>query len=535
MAIVQISQITNRLGLAADLPQLAGAELGWSTDTRQLFIGNGTLAEGAPVIGNTEILTEFSDILNVAASYTYKGTAAGYIVQTGPTPGAPVVQTLQSWMDQWASVKDFGATGDGVTDDTAAINRALSQLYCQQTNPQIRRALFFPAGVYRISSTLNIPTYATLYGEGPQNSIIQMVASGATGTHVAQTADSKQQVGGNIGTNGAITPQNITISNMAFTTLDDTKSILLVQSAKDCEFHGVTFSGPGTTGTLNVSTAATKCIDFGSTSSLVTTDILFNGCRFTGLVYGTYTLQQIKGVTFTNSKFDTLYQGVVLGQGTVVNGGPTGTRITSNIFDNIYAQGIIFGAPVSLNASGYNIFYDVANHFGGVINPSASVIDILGGNNVSIGDMFQRPNSYATNYPQVSLHNTESISTTNGSAIQLGTKTVQSGLVVSLDDAQVSAEAFTIDLTNNFTSATSFRVDYSIEQGTKYRTGYFLVTVTGSGAISFAEDYTENAATNIFFWATESAGIVSINYSTLPSSGLVSSMSYSISYFNFDV
>jgi hypothetical protein len=58
VAIVQISQITNRLGLAQDLPQLAGGELGWSVDTRQLYIGNGTLAEGAPIVGNTEILTE---------------------------------------------------------------------------------------------------------------------------------------------------------------------------------------------------------------------------------------------------------------------------------------------------------------------------------------------------------------------------------------------------------------------------------------------------------------------------------------------
>jgi hypothetical protein len=62
LAIVQISQITNRKGLAENLPQLAGAELGWSTDTRQLWIGNGTLEDGAPVIGNTEILTEFSII-----------------------------------------------------------------------------------------------------------------------------------------------------------------------------------------------------------------------------------------------------------------------------------------------------------------------------------------------------------------------------------------------------------------------------------------------------------------------------------------
>ena len=63
MAIVQISRITNRKGLQENLPQLAGAELGWSVDTRRLYIGNGTLQEGAPEIGNTEILTEFSEIV----------------------------------------------------------------------------------------------------------------------------------------------------------------------------------------------------------------------------------------------------------------------------------------------------------------------------------------------------------------------------------------------------------------------------------------------------------------------------------------
>ena len=149
MAIVQISQITNRKGLEENLPQLAGAELGWSIDTRQLYIGNGTLEEGAPVIGNTEILTEFSDILVTPTTYTYKGQAAGYTVQTGPTAGDPVTSSLQAWFDQFATVKDFGAVGDGTTDDTDAINRALYQLFCREVNPQIRRSLFFPAGVYR--------------------------------------------------------------------------------------------------------------------------------------------------------------------------------------------------------------------------------------------------------------------------------------------------------------------------------------------------------------------------------------------------
>jgi hypothetical protein len=57
MAIVQISRIQIRRGLNQDLPQLASAEMGWSVDTQQLYIGNGTLAEGAPQTGVTQILT----------------------------------------------------------------------------------------------------------------------------------------------------------------------------------------------------------------------------------------------------------------------------------------------------------------------------------------------------------------------------------------------------------------------------------------------------------------------------------------------
>ena len=62
MAIVQISQVKHRHGLQENLPQLATAELGWSVDSRKLYIGNGTLSEGAPEIGNTEILTEHSNL-----------------------------------------------------------------------------------------------------------------------------------------------------------------------------------------------------------------------------------------------------------------------------------------------------------------------------------------------------------------------------------------------------------------------------------------------------------------------------------------
>ena len=206
MAIVQVSRITNRKGLAENLPQLAGAELGWAIDERRLYIGNGTLQDGAPVIGNTEILTEFSDILLVGGAYTYKGEAAGYTVQTGATSGNPVSLNLQQWLDQFASVLDFGAVGDGITDDTAAINRALYQLYCRESNPQIRRSLFFPAGQYLVTESIVIPPYAMLYGEGINSSVIVMDASSPTSAlseYVARFGDSLQQTGVNIGNNGA--------------------------------------------------------------------------------------------------------------------------------------------------------------------------------------------------------------------------------------------------------------------------------------------------------------------------------------------
>jgi len=62
MAVIQISKIQVRRGYQEDIPQLASGELGWSIDERRLFIGNGTLTEGAPEIGITEILTIYSPI-----------------------------------------------------------------------------------------------------------------------------------------------------------------------------------------------------------------------------------------------------------------------------------------------------------------------------------------------------------------------------------------------------------------------------------------------------------------------------------------
>lgn len=536
MAIVQISQITNRKGLQIELPQLAGAELGWSIDTRRLFIGNGTLAEGAPVVGNTEILTEFSDILAFQTSYTYKGEAAGYIAQTGPTPGNPVSQSLQSWLDQFASVKDFGATGDGVTDDTAAINRALYQLYCRETNPQIRRSLFFPAGVYRTTGTIFIPTYATLWGEGPNSSVIQM-DNGEDSTltnYVARTADSLQQYGANIGANSAVPPQYITITNMGFRNLDLSTDVFLVEDASNCTFQNVGFYGPLTQGDLTTDADDTACVRFASTPILITSQILFNACQFRGCTWGINTAtsiggtdQEVAGVTVSNSNFDTLYRGVVIGSETIVGAGATGFRVMGNLFDNIFAQGVYFGS-VSLNATGHNIFYGVGNHFGDSTQPYTAVIQIESANNVSISDMFERGDAYATvespgiSFPRILLNNSASIATTNGKQMSLGTYTRQSGVQTTLTGGQSLVTIFSL-ASSIFPT---FAVNYSILRGTSRRNGVFTVTLDPVTGATADDEYTENLSTGIIFTINNVAGLCSFQYSS--SAGVNATMNYSI-------
>jgi hypothetical protein len=464
VAIVQVSRITQRKGLEADLPQpLASAELGWAIDQRRLFIGNGTTAEGAPVVGNTEILTEFSDILGFLTQYTYKGEAAGYSVQTGPTPGSPITQSLQSRLDSYAVITDFGPTGDGTTDVTADINRALFQIYCRSENTSARRSIYFPAGEYIITDTLKIPPNATLYGDGIDSTVINFrvlnwtnavpwpagvlvfdtntslyyrsnfdvpIGTSITATtpggdpfwtkptgigydanglpsYIARTADSLQQIDVNIGTNGATTPSGVRISGIKFAT-NRVNNGLLIEKATNCSFDNVGINGPLDTGDLTTTVDDTAAIRWATGEQQPCQNITWNNCKFSGFTYATETDRNIKGVTFSNNEFDTFYRGIILGGVAPAFGGPTGVRIVQNTFDTINQEGIIIDG-VSLNATAYNTFYDVGNQFNGVTNPSSAIIDIDADNNISVGDAFLRNTAQSATNPRIELNNSSSI------------------------------------------------------------------------------------------------------------------------------
>lgn len=520
MAIVQVSRITNRKGLAENLPQLAGAELGWAIDERRLFIGNGTLEEGAPTVGNTEILTEFSDILAEQSNYTYKGLAAGYQVSTGPN-NSDITLTLQEWLDQFASVKDFGAAGDGVTDDTAAINRALFQLYCREINPQIRRSLFFPAGVYRVTSSILIPTFARLYGEGANSSVI--VLDSSTDEYVARYADSLQQTGVNIGNNGAEPPTNIEIANMGFRTAVPTADVFLIEGCCFSTFTDVSFTGPFVQSdyfpsATTVTTADISAVTFASTPSLTVNNITFRRCLFANLTNAFKTGADTQGMLVTESNFNLLYRGFVFENPGSVNPGSAGFRILGNSFDRIHQEGILAQSNQQLIASGYNIFYNVGNGLSSPVVPATPVIDFVGTNNVSVGDLFQRSDLDAGIRPRIRIGTGTSIAVTNGKKIQLGTYTRESGASVTLQSGAEFTPLFSIDVDE----IPAFKMEYtmirnpgdSTEQ--EVRTGVLTVirSTDGAGVDAVRDDsFFQNRSPGFSLNIAEANGVITVIYS----------------------
>lgn len=79
----------------------------------------------------------------------------------GILPNA-VGRTVHQKLQEIISVKDFGATGDGTTDDTTTIQNAINVV----GSAGIYGTIYFPAGTYKITSTLNVTQPIFLQGAG---------------------------------------------------------------------------------------------------------------------------------------------------------------------------------------------------------------------------------------------------------------------------------------------------------------------------------------------------------------------------------
>jgi hypothetical protein len=113
-------------------------------------IGGTTLTfSSAPVAGTDNI--EFVNFLT-----SNIGSTSADLVTYTPSGTSAVARSAASKFGETVSVKDFGAVGDGTTDDTAAIQAAVTAA----------SQVYFPAGTYKCDGVVTLDSNSNLFGAG---------------------------------------------------------------------------------------------------------------------------------------------------------------------------------------------------------------------------------------------------------------------------------------------------------------------------------------------------------------------------------
>ena len=561
MAVIQISRIQHRRGLEQDFPQLASAELGWSLDTRRLFIGNGSKAEGAPAEGVTEILTENSDILAVVKTYTFKGLSSGITIQTGPSALSPIVRTLQDKLDDVVSVKDFGAVGDGVADDTAAIQRAMDNPVGNKIGALVNfrhRTVNFPAGAYRITAPIKIPPYTRLQGEGKTVSSIEGSFSGP----LAYICDQFGQVGTDFGAPiDGVTPKSSEyhLNDIQFYQKngDYTQSALIIDGCYTATFIRVSFRGLLEDSIDPVLYPASDTFKFDRGSGYAGVyvrnlsnyesckDIKFEMCDFYGINYGIEIKSSTHNVMIMQCLFDHNYHAIVVGQvGQTTDYVPYAVSITDNYFrytshEAIYCHEYINGVVSKgnqYNGAGYgsSIWDD-----GTVVSP---VITFNADYNWSIADSIDRYN-LATDwtaasgeyddYPAIETNGYNCYIVEREYGTTLGQHTQGIARKVNLEDAAAWTDAnlFIMPRTS-IAYNDNVKMDYKVVHNGFTRRGTFNIARNDVN-VTWDDEYTETGNPGFELQANVTSG--GVEYKSTTTTGNAAVLTYSINYFSRDL
>jgi len=449
VAVIQISKIQVRRGQKnsnSGIPQLSSAEFAWAVDSQELYIGNGSVLEGAPYVGNTKILTEHDNILDLAGSYQFAYN------DTSITLSVP--RSLQNKLDEiQVSVSDFGAVGDGATDSVTAFQTAFSELFTN-VNTNFRKVLVVPNGEYLFSSDLAIPSDVIIQGETQLGAVLNIGANNirfitSTGLELAEFDSTNR-------------PKNVNISNL---TISRTTGQVTLSGITDSEFNKVKFLGEYVLG--NSITLATEPSALFWQNNLVGTrvnDIAFNNCHFEGNGISVKCLQSdtfSTAIKFYNSKFfvnDTaIYIDGVATQG-------NDWRIVDCEFEEIATQAF-------RSTNGYNTliqrckFKNVGNGTDTSANPSEPMVYFSEYNNNVVADCTSdRQQAAGITSTELTAGFTEVY---NSSSVKLTDKNYS---LIYLSDSFRPLAAFSA--LNNFTT-----LNYSLKLGEHTRYGLLTFVI----------------------------------------------------------
>ena len=316
-----------------------------------------------------------------------------------PGSTGAVARSATAKLSDWVSVKDFGAVGNGTTDDTSAVQAAIN----------VGGSIYFPPGTYKLSSqiTYTMPTTVTsinIFGAGAeQTQLVWAAGGGMRINHIGQYNSShvrdlcfmtgSSNVGG-----GLLLNQNATtISNPANSAVSD---------VTNCTFRGSdnyanTYYWSYGVGCLGVSNVNFQGVDVVSSSTSLGIGVVLQGtsscnsvvynfqscifnytiygidygtyvqgvsvnqCNFTGGQYGIITLSSLSGLDqliVSNTQFETTIAGI-----------QTATFIPNTIINsNLFLVGLAANG-VGINLLQAGLYSIIGNTFNPVGTPTSAV------------------------------------------------------------------------------------------------------------------------------------------------------------------
>jgi len=511
MAVIQISKIQVRRGAIGEqgMPQLASGEMGWAVDTQQLFIGNGSVAEGAPAVGNTEVLTQYStatiNLFNCI--YEYRGGKPEGYFKPYAKP-----RSLQSKLDEYVSVLDFGADPTGTNPCDRAIQTAVTATYMNSHDSgadlSYKKILHFPAGTYKFTGTVYLPPYISIQGEGSDNTLLKTVnTSGNNTIFKTRSIDpvTKDFLRPLTSLSGPVSGVSISDMSFVYDTSVPIYSLTTVSTAllnldmtqysevRNCKFQG-TYTNAFAQSPADIARFGYNPVRYAGIYITGTKTInleIFNN-EFNQLIVGTVGYQDNQFITYSNNIYDTGYYGLLNGStvaSTVNVVGSLYNQAINNKFLNINRTGIAFNVPTgSTTQTGFvsngNLFNNVGNgttgNEGGQLTSCISFNQSKG--SVSVNDRFTRfdlsQTTYATSpfYPLIT-----------GQAIYVEDR-VAYRYTLNFSTVTTSTTLIRVPYLNTLTNVT---MEYKIQKSAGFRKGIFTVSAPpfGLGSVTYKDEY----------------------------------------------
>lgn len=404
MAVIEIAKVQIRRGqeLQTGIPRLDPGEFAWAEDTEHLYIGK-RIAEGANTDENSRILTEQDlNFFKLAAQST--GTVnSSYTYRQNDDFIAADPSTVQDKLDQYVSLTDYGVTPSfTATNITTEFKKAIEKIFKNQTSADWRRVnsrrnLIIPAGAYILDSTVQLPPYTSLVGEGQDLTTLTMINPNAV---LFETIDSGGLNYPSMTTLSTDRSKNISIKNMTLayaSTVTSTNALLTLDNVENALVENVKFyANSANTGTGILIRGLIE----GDTDIDNCANVHIHQCTFDNLYTGVEGVDTVVRPVLEKNVFDNLENGIVMRSSNAsLYRSPINGKFIENKFERIGKEAIFVGTAshVTNHISEGNFFRHVGN------GPSRStdknittstdctpVITFLANGNSSINDTFNR-------------------------------------------------------------------------------------------------------------------------------------------------